>query len=86
MTEEHSIWWGIEPRIIDTFVESYDLSGKTVVNFCILGGSGVGLSTANLRELSKDANWLDGYRFNSNASKDDVRAWIEGLELGIELQ
>ncbi len=82
----HPIWWGIEPRIIDTFMESYDLSGKTVVNFCTSGGSGVSSSTSNLKELSPDANWLDGYRFSSNASKDDVRAWIESLELGLELQ
>lgn len=82
----HPIWWGIEPRIIDTFMETYDLSGKTVANFCTSGGSGVSSSTSNLKELSPDANWLEGHRFDSDASKDEVRAWIESLELGIELQ
>lgn len=78
----HPIWWGEEPRIIDTFVESYDLSGKTVVDFCTSGGSGVSQSESNLKELCPDSvNWLDAKRFESNAGPADAEAWLE--ELGI---
>lgn len=81
----HPIWWGIEPRIMDTFVESYDLSGKTVVNFCTSGGSGISAAASNLEKLAPDANWLEGHRFQSNASENDVREWLESLDLNIEL-
>lgn len=75
----HPIWWGEEPRIMDTFMESYGWSGKTLVNFCTSGGSGIGTATANLRELSPDANWLEGHRFHSNASEDDIREWLDNI-------
>lgn len=75
----HPIWWGEEPRIMDTFMESYDWSGKTLVNFCTSGGSGIGTATTNLRELSPDANWLEGHRFQSNASEDDIREWLDNI-------
>lgn len=77
----HPIWWGEEPRILDTFVESYDLSGKTVVNFCTSGGSGVAASTENLKALAPDANWLEGHRFETGASADTVQAWLDELDL-----
>ncbi len=57
------IWWGEEPRIMDTFVEAYDFSGKTVVPFCTSGGSGIGSSGRNMQSLSTgDATWLVGER------------------------
>lgn len=80
----HPIWWGEEPRIMDTFLESYDLSGKTVVNFCTSGGSGVAASTENLKTLSPNANWLEGHRFKAGASADDVQKWLDGLNWNLE--
>lgn len=78
----HPIWWGEEPRIIDTFVESHDLSGKTVIDFCISGGSGIGTSESNLKKLCPpDVNWLEGRRFSSDSELEDVRQWTESLEL-----
>ena len=54
------IWWGEEPRIMDTFVESYDLSGKTMIPFCTSGGSGIGSSGDNLKANAGSGNWLEG--------------------------
>lgn len=80
----HPIWWGEEPRIIDTFLESYDFSGKTMVDFCTSGGSGIGTSESNLKELcSSDVNWLTANRFSSNADIETVREWVQSL--GIEI-
>lgn len=79
------IWWGGEPRIMDTFVETYDFSGKTVVPFCTSGGSGFGSSGRNLQGLSTgDATWLDGARLNSSSSREDMVDWINGLGLDVE--
>ena len=79
------IWWGEEPRIMDTFVEAYDFSGKTVVPFCTSGGSGFGSSGENMQSLSTgDAVWLDGERLDSSSSREDIVDWINGLELDVE--
>lgn len=83
----YPIWWGEAPRIMCTFVESYDLSGKTIVPFCTSGSSGVGSSVANLHGLtSDDVVWLDGTRFGSGASRDDIVEWINALGLSIEAE
>ena len=79
------IWWGEEPRIMDTFVEAYDFSGKTIVPFCTSGGSGIGSSGENMQNLSTgDATWLDGERLSSSASREDMVDWINGLGLDVE--
>jgi len=79
------IWWGEEPRIMDTFVEVYDFSGKTVVPFCTSGGSGIGSSGRNMQSLStSDATWLDGERLGSSSSREDIVDWINGLGLDVE--
>ncbi len=79
------IWWGEEPRIMDTFVEAYDFSGKTVVPFCTSGGSGIGSSGENMQSLSTgDATWLDGERLSSSSSREDMVDWINGLGLDVE--
>ncbi len=79
------IWWGEEPRIMDTFVESYDFSGKTIVPFCTSGGSGIGSSGKNMQNLSTgDATWLDGERLSSSSSREDMVEWINGLGLDVE--
>ena len=79
------IWWGEEPRIMDTFVEAYDFSGKTIVPFCTSGGSGIGSSGENMQSLSTgDATWMDGERLSSSASREDMVDWINGLGLDVE--
>ena len=76
----YPIWWGIEPRIMDTFVESYDFDGITLIPFCTSGSSGIGRSGRNLAELAGSGNWLDGGRLQGSASESDLRAWIEGFK------
>ncbi|MCM1333907.1 MAG: flavodoxin [Eubacterium sp.] len=82
----YPIWWGKAPRILNTFVESYDLSGKTVVPFCTSGGSGVGSSARDLARSASGANWLDGTRFDGGVSSAEIARWIGGLGLDIPLE
>ena len=78
------IWWGDAPRIIASFMESYDFSGKTIVPFCTSGGSEIGSSAKNLYGLAaSDVTWLDGERLKSGSSRDDIVNWIGGLGLDV---
>ena len=78
----YPIWNGQAPRIINTFLESYDLSGKAVVPFCTSASSGIGLSAENLKgSCSDSAVWYDGIRFGSAVSADDMAEWIHELDL-----
>ena len=74
----YPIWWGEEPRIVDTFVESYDFDGITVMPFCTSGGSGIGRSGKNLEENAGSGTWLDGERFGAGASEAELSQWITG--------
>ena len=80
----YPIWWGEAPRIVSTFMESYDFSGKTIVPFCTSGGSGIGSSASNLERLTSGATWLDGRRLNGSDSQDTVMEWVNGLGLSFE--
>ncbi len=73
------IWWGEEPRIMDTFVESYSFEGITMIPFCTSSSSGIGRSGPNMKALSGSGNWLEGKRFGANASEADIQAWIDKL-------
>ena len=77
----YPIWWGEAPRIVSTFLESYDLTGKTIVPFCTSASSGMGGSAEHLAALAADATWLEGARFNPGASQEEVAAWVDGLGL-----
>ena len=74
------IWWGEEPRILDTFVEKYNFDGITVIPFCTSGGSGIGRSGPNMEKLAGSGTWLDGERFSGSVSEDELKSWIEGLK------
>ena len=76
----YPIWWGEEPRIMDTFVESYDFAGITMIPFCTSGSSGIGSSGQNLADNAGSGNWMEGARFGGGASEDELRTWIEGLQ------
>ena len=71
------VWWYREPSIIDTFMESTDLAGKTVVPFCTSGGSGLGRSARNMQSLAPEAKVLDGQRFPSSVSSEELKKWAE---------
>lgn len=74
----YPIWWGTAPRIIQTFIENYDISGATVYMFCTSGGSGIESSISDLQMLYPDINIVDGKRLN-DATETDIREWIESL-------
>ena len=74
------IWWGEEPRILDTFVEKYSFEGITVIPFCTSGGSGIGRSGPNMEALAGAGTWLEGERFSGNVSEADLQSWIDGLK------
>lgn len=76
------IWWGIAPRIIETFLESYDLAGKTVVPFCTSGGSGVGKTDAVLHRLCPSSvQWKPCKRLSAAASQRDLDAYVASLKI-----
>ena len=77
----YPIWWGQEPRIIDTFLESYDFSDKTVIPFCTSASSGIATSEKNIKNLVPIGDQLEGKRFSASATKDDVKAWYDTLPL-----
>ena len=75
------IWWYVAPRIINTFVESYDFTGKTLVPFATSGGSGLGKSAAGLRSSAPGAKIVDGRMLNGRLNEAELKAWAEGLKL-----
>ena len=72
----YPIWWGRAPKIIHTFLETYDLSGKTIATFCTSGGSPH--EDATLRDYEPNAAWLEGRRFSGMSQVED---WVNGLDL-----
>jgi len=76
----YPIWWGEEPRILDTFVESYDFGTITMIPFCTSASSGMGRSGKNLADNATGGNWLDGKRFPGSVSESDLMNWISGLK------
>lgn len=79
----YPIWWGEAPRIINTFLESYDLSGKTIAPFCTSASSPLGSSAVKLQDLTGSATWLEGRRFSGGASLDEVQSWVDSLNLKV---
>ena len=76
----YPIWHGQAPRIISTFLESYDFSGKTILPFCTSHSSGIGSSADNLHGLCSDSvNWLNGKRFEAGTTKEIMKAWLESI-------
>ena len=76
----HPIWWGQAPRIMDTFVESYDFTGKNMTNICTSGGSDIGTSGDYLQKLTKGkANWKPGKLFTKDASEAEINSWFKAL-------
>jgi len=71
------IWWYREPSIIDTFMESYDFSGKMIVPFATSGGSSIGQCGENMQKLAPDAKVFMGDRFQSKVSEEELKSWAE---------
>lgn len=76
------IWWYVAPTIINTFLESYDFSGKTVIPFATSGSSGVGETDRWLRaSCPAQTRWRPARRFPGNAAEAELRDWVDGLKL-----
>ena len=82
----YPIWWGQAPKIMYTFLESHDFTDKTIIPFCTSGSSSIGTSAENMHASAPDAEWLDGQRFASSASREDLTEWINGLDIGIKAE
>lgn len=89
----YPIWWGQAPKILYTFIESYDLSNKTIIPFCTSGSSPIGSSATNLAKSAPNANWLAGKRFAANTTKEEIGHWLdtyikkeESMKLSIDNQ
>lgn len=77
----YPIWHSQAPKIIYTFLESYDFSGKTIIPFCTSASSPLGSSASNLRALAPDATWQEGRRFAAGTSRETIEAWLKDLSL-----
>ena len=75
------IWWYVAPTIINTFLESYNLTGMTIVPFATSGGSGMGKVNDNLKGSCPGAKLIEGKVFKASASKAELAAWEEILSL-----
>ena len=75
------IWWYREPSLIDSFLDAYDFSGKTVVPFFTSGGSQLGEGQGRIETLSRGARVLPGQRFSARASEQEVKSWMARLGL-----
>lgn len=73
----YPIWWGTMPRIINTFIDTYDLSGKTIIPFCTSGSSGISASVSSIRELCPDSEVTEGFRGTSSSSNTQIVNWLE---------
>lgn len=71
------VWWYVEPRIIDTFLEAYDFSGKTVIPFATSGGSNLGSAPERMQQLVPGAKVLSGGLLNGFQTAAGLRAWAE---------
>ena len=74
----YPVWWNLAPRIVNTFVESHDLNGKTVIPFATSGSSGIANSAAALKKTYPDIDWKEGKLLN-RASAGDIREWVGKL-------
>lgn len=76
----YPIWWSQAPRLMDTFVESYDFTGKNMTAICTSGGSDIGSSADYLRKLTKgQANWQPGKLLSQRADEQEIKSWFAGL-------
>lgn len=75
------IWWYVAPTIINTFLESYDLTGKTIIPFATSGGSAMGKTNEKLQPSCPNSKLIEGKVFKKSASKSELAAWVDGLKL-----
>lgn len=77
----YPVWWGEAAWPVNQFIENNDFTGKTVIPFCTSASSGIGDSGQLLEKMAGTGNWLEGQRFRSSASEEDVVDWVDSLGL-----
>ena len=75
------VWWYVAPTIVNSFLETYDFTGKTLIPFATSGGSGLGKSAAGLRASAPGAKIMDGRLLNGRLNEAELKAWVQGLKL-----
>ncbi|WP_346704981.1 flavodoxin [uncultured Agathobaculum sp.] len=75
------VWWYVAPTILNTFLEAYDFTGKTIILFATSGGSGLGKSAASLQGSAPGAKIIDGRLLNGRLNESDLKSWVKGLKL-----
>lgn len=75
------IWWYVAPTIINTFLESYDLTGKTIIPFATSGGSGMGKTNEKLQTSCPNSKLIEGKVFKKSVSKSELAVWVDGLNI-----
>ena len=70
------IWWGVCPTVVNTFIESKDFTGKTLIPFCTSGGSGMSYAEKDLRKTYPNYNWKEGKRLTGRENNEDLKNWI----------
>lgn len=75
----YPIWWGIAAWPVNNFIRNNDFTGKTVIPFCTSASSALGQSASLLEEMADSGTWIEGHRFSSSVSENDVRNWVNGL-------
>lgn len=75
----YPLWWQIAAWPVNSFVENNDFTGKTVIPFCTSSSDGIGESGQLLADMAGTGNWLEGRRFSSSVSQDDIQEWIASL-------
>lgn len=76
------IWWYVAPTIVNTFLESYDFSGKTIIPFATSGSSGMGNTIYGLKpSCSDDVTFIEGERFPASVSEDELKLWVDNLNI-----
>ena len=78
----YPIWWGIAAWPVDTFVKSNDFTNKTIIPFCTSASSSLGNSGKNLEKLANGGTWLDGKRFSSSVSENEIKEWTKSITKG----
>jgi len=73
------IWWYVAPTIVNTFMEQYDLSGKTIIPLATSGSSGMGNTNKELAVSCPGAELKEGKRFSADASAEELKTWAEGF-------
>lgn len=75
------IWWGVAPHIVNTFLEKYDFSGKTIIPFATSGGSGIGNAAEHLRPSAPGAKIREGKRLGGTEDMEALKVWTDGIEI-----